>query len=121
MESFVNDTKDNFKPTFEGLKEALINPGNLRSSYDLTSSNLTEAEITAYTMWKKIKSKVDGNSLLSFASAFTGDVLKTPKGMFEFASKSPIDAVLTTLPAGGEEGATDNRLIFWGLNSPEVK
>lgn len=58
---------------------------------------------------------------MSFAAALTCDVLKSPKGLFQFASSMPIDVVLTTLAKGGAEGATDNRLIFWGLNSPEVK
>lgn len=120
LASFDNDTKDDFKPTFEGLKAAITNPANLRSSYDLTTENLTEAEITAYCVWKKIDSKVSGNSLMSFAASLTGDVLKSPKSLFEFASNSPIDVVLTTVAKGGEEGATDNRLIFWGLNSPEA-
>ena len=121
LASFDNNPNDNFKPTFEGLRAALSNPGSLRSSYTLDSENLTEAEITAYTVWKKIDTKVSSSDAMKFAAALTGDVLKSPKGLFEFASKSPIDVVLTTVAKGGEEGATDNRLIFWGLNSPTVK
>ena len=121
LANFDNDPKDKFDPTFEGLKQALINPGNLRSSYDLTATDLTEAEITAYVVWKKVKTKVESNSLLNFASSLMGNVMKSPKGLFEFAAGCPIDAVLTTVAKGGEEGATDNRLIFWGLNySPEA-
>ena len=121
LQAFDHDLKDSFEPTFDGLKDAIENPGNLRSSYDLASDNLTAAEITAYCVWKKIDTKVSSSTAMSFAAALTGDVLKSPKGLFQFASSMPIDVVLTTLAKGGPEGATDNRLIFWGLNSPEVK
>ena len=120
LANFDNDPKDKFDPTFEGLKQALINPGNLRSSYDLTATDLTEAEITAYVVWKKVRTKIESNSLLNFASSLMGSVMTSPKGLFEFAAGCPIDAVLTTVAKGGEEGATDNRVIFWGLNSPEA-
>jgi hypothetical protein len=86
----------------------------------LTSANLTEAEITAYTVWKKIDTKVSNSDALSAISGLLGDVLKSPKGLFEFVSNLPLDIELKTLAKGGEEGATDNRLIFWGLNSPEA-
>lgn len=120
LSNFDNNTKDEFVPTFEGLKAAIDNPGNIRSSYDLTSANLTDAEITAYTVWKKIDTKVSSSDALNFIAGLLGDVMKSPKGLFEFVSNLPLDIELKTVAKGGEEGATDNRLIFWGLNSPEA-
>ncbi len=121
MQNFDDDKTDDlngFKPTFNGLYAAITNPSSLPSSKNTPLSQMTsEADITAKIIFDKISNKLSGSSIGSLADLIFG----SPKQMFETVANMPLEVTLSTVAKGGSEGATDNRILVWGLNSPNVK
>ena len=121
MQNFDDDKTDDangFKPTYDGLYAAITNPSSLPSSKSTPLSQMkSEADITAKIIFDKIFEKLGDGSLGDLA----GIIFSSPKAMFETVADMPIEVTLSTVAKNGSEGATDNRLVIWGLNSPAVK
>ena len=121
MQNFDDDKTDDangFKPTYDGLYAAITNPSSLPNDKSTTLSQMkSEADITAKIIFDKIFEKLGDGSLGDFA----GIIFTSPKAMFETVADMPIQVTLSTVAKGGGEGATDNRIVVWGLNSPNAK
>lgn len=121
MQNFDDDKTDDangFKPTYDGLYAAITNPSSLPSNKSTPLSQMkSEADITAKIIFDKIFEKLGDGTLGDLASI----IFTSPKAMFETVANMPIEVTLSTVAKNGSEGATDNRLVIWGLNSPNVK
>ena len=121
MQNFDDDKTDDangFKPTYNGLYAAITNPSSLPNDKTTPLSQMkSEADITAKIIFDKILDKLGDGSLGDLA----GMIFTSPKAMFETVADMPIEVTLSTVAKNGSEGATDNRLVIWGLNSPNVK
>ena len=121
MQNFDDDKTDDangFKPTENGLYAAITNPSSLPNDKNTPLSQMkSEADITAKIIFDKIFEKLGDGSLGDLASL----IFSSPKAMFETVADMPIEVTLSTVAKNGSEGATDNRLVIWGLNSPNVK
>ena len=121
MQNFDDDKTDDangFKPTYDGLYAAITNPSSLPNDKSTPLSQMkSEADITAKIIFDKIFEKLGDGSLGDFA----GIIFTSPKAMFETVADMPIQVTLSTVAKGGGEGATDNRIVVWGLNSPNAK
>ena len=114
-----DDDNDGKAPTFAGLKAAIENPSSLPNSKNVDITSLTkEADITAAIIYKKLSQVFEGKGTLGDLASL---IFSSPKAMFETLSDTPIEATLSTVSKGGKEGATDNRILVWGLSSPNVK
>ena len=121
MQNFDDDKTDDangFKPTYDGLYAAITNPSSLPNNKSTPLSQMkSEADITAKIIYDKIFEKLGDGSLGDLADI----IFASPKAMFETVANMPIEVTLSTVAKNGSEGATDNRLVIWGLNSPNVK
>ena len=112
------DDANGFKPTYDGLYAAITNPSSLPNDKSTPLSQMkSEADITAKIIFDKIFEKLGDGSLGDLA----GIIFTSPKAMFETVADMPIQVTLSTVAKNGSEGATDNRIVIWGLNSPNVK
>ena len=106
---FDDNPSDDKKPTYNGLYNAITNPSSINTSG-------SEAAITAEIVFNKLKPIMD--SVLGDVSFIADIILGTPYQFFKFiADNVSVRVTLATVPKG-TSGATDNRVVVWGLNSP---
>lgn len=105
LESFDDNTKDEFKPTFEGLKAALNNDG--------IDTDGTPANVTAKCICAKLKSELADNEKLSAVSG----LFDSPSMMFYLVRGAHIKVVLSTVDKNDSNIATDNRVMAWGIHA----
>ena len=106
------DDANGYKPTFSGLKAAITNPGSVTTETSDITKLTDPRDITAFIIWKKLKTKLSGNILLKAVATL---LFRNPQKMFDMAANMPISVTLETV--GDSDGATDNRIVVWGLNS----
>lgn len=118
-----DDYDDGFDITYQGLYDAITNPSSIKSGDYTLEQAKTPADITAYIIYHKIfdvlHSPANAESLGKLAGV-AELIFSNPKRLFETVATMPIEATLSTV-AAGNDGATDNRLVIWGFNSPNVK
>ena len=101
-----NDPNDDKVPTYNGLKKALENP------YGMDNEALTTAEIVL----KKAAAAIDGTSFGESYGWLIKILQYAPRTAFNTLKDVHFRVELVTVPSG-EGGATDNRVVVWGLHS----
>ena len=114
FDKYPNDPEDELIPTFEGLKQALNDPGK-------ADDEGTPAYITAKILFDKIKYTMDNNPDIKEKLGALGDIFNYPSLMFSIMSVAYVEAELQTLPKNSTvEGltvtSTDPRVIVWGID-----
>ena len=119
LANFDDVLDDGYSPTFEGLQAAITNPSSIMSGDYTLAYAKTQADITAHIIYHKIFSVLHSPSNAESLGKVAGIaelIFSTPKTLFETVASLPIKATLQTVPKG-TDGATDNRIVVWGLSS----